>query len=107
MGEIVKITDSHLYKIEMVVAMTSFTSGFGAEKTATALDFVLDVLSGDHDLLVLDSKETRLELRTISDDDSESKCADCYEESDTWAEEAPSFRLCADCADVRAKEIDE
>lgn len=34
-------------------------------------------------------------------DDAEQKCADCLEQFEEWAEEAPQFRLCHECCAER------
>jgi len=41
--------------------------------------------------------------------EDETMCADCYtpEPRNGWAEEAPHFRLCYECANARGEDDDE
>jgi hypothetical protein len=58
----VEITDSHLYKVIMVVAIPNYSTTFGNEYTATALDVILNMVSNEPEITVLDVKETKLGL---------------------------------------------
>ena len=61
-GNAVEISDSHLYKVTMVVAIPNYSTSFGNEYTATALDVILNMISNEPEITVLDVKETKLGL---------------------------------------------
>ena len=61
-GNAVEISDSHLYKVIMVVAIPNHSTTFGNEYTATALDVILNMVSNEPEITVLDVKETKLGL---------------------------------------------
>jgi hypothetical protein len=58
----VEISDSHLYKVTMVVAIPNYSTTFGNEYTATALDVILNMISNEPEITVLDVQETKLGL---------------------------------------------
>lgn len=62
---VLKIHDSHLYKVTFVVAIPNFTSDMGSQQQATAMELLMDLLVHDPDITVLDVTESRLELREI------------------------------------------
>jgi hypothetical protein len=65
--ETVEISDSHLYKVTLVVAIPNYTSDMGAVQQATAVDLIMDFLSNDPEITVLDVSEKRLEVKEIEE----------------------------------------
>jgi hypothetical protein len=61
-GNPIEITDSHLYKVTLVVAIPNYSTTFGNEHHVTALDMILDIVGNEPEIAVLDSKETKLRL---------------------------------------------
>ena len=61
-GQAVVMNDAHLYKVEMIVSIPNYSVGFGNQHTITATDFILDILSNEVEITVLDVKETKLGL---------------------------------------------
>jgi hypothetical protein len=62
-GKAVLINDAHLYKVELVVSIPNYSCArYGNQHTITATDFILDVLSNEVEITVLDVKETKLGL---------------------------------------------
>jgi len=57
----IEITDSHLYRVTMVVAIPNYSTGLNNQHQATAIDFILESLTDDA-VTVLDVKETKLGL---------------------------------------------
>jgi hypothetical protein len=57
-----KELDSHLYKVTLVVAIPNYSPTFGDKYTVSALDVVLELLSHEAEITVLDSKEMKLRL---------------------------------------------
>jgi hypothetical protein len=60
-GNAVEISDSHLYKVTMVVAIPNYLIGLNNQHQATAIDFILEGLTDDA-VTVLDVQETKLGL---------------------------------------------
>ena len=58
----VEISDSHLYKITMVVAIPNYSTTFGNEHHITAMDFIFGSISNEPEITVLDIQETKLGL---------------------------------------------
>jgi len=61
-GNPIEITDSHLYRVTLVVAIPNYSTTFGNEHQVTALDMILDIVGNEPEIAVLDSKETKLRL---------------------------------------------
>jgi hypothetical protein len=61
-GEAVQISDAHLYRVSMIVSIPNYSVGFGNEQTMTALDLILDILSNECEITVIDVNETKLAL---------------------------------------------
>jgi hypothetical protein len=59
---IIALSDSHLYKVTLVVAIPNYSTTFGNEYSATALDMILESISHEPEIAVLDSRETKLVL---------------------------------------------
>ena len=60
-GNAVEISDSHLYRVTMVVAIPNYLTGLNNQHQATAIDFILEGLDDDA-VTVLDVQETKLGL---------------------------------------------
>jgi hypothetical protein len=58
----IEITDSHLYRVTLVVAIPNYSTTFGDEHHVSALDMILDIVGKEPEIAVLDSKETKLRL---------------------------------------------
>lgn len=61
----VEINDTHLYKVTLVIGIPNYTGDMGAEQSATGADLLLDLLSHDPEITVIDVSEKRLELREV------------------------------------------
>jgi len=61
----IDISDSHLYSVTLVVSIPNYSTTFGNEYNVTALDVILDMISNEPEMEVLDSKETKLGLVEI------------------------------------------
>lgn len=61
----IDISDSHLYKVTLVVALPNYSLTFGNEYNVTALDVILDIIGNEPEMEVLDSKEMKLGLVEI------------------------------------------
>lgn len=57
-----EISDSHLFKVTLVVAITKYSTTFGDEHDVTALDLIVEMISNDPEIAIIDMKETKLEL---------------------------------------------
>ena len=61
----IDISDSHLFSVTLVVALPNYSTTFGNEYNVTALDVILDMISNEPEIEVLDSKEMKLGLVEI------------------------------------------
>ena len=61
-GNAVEISDSYLYKVTMVVAIPNYSTTFGNEHNVTALDMIVEMISNEPEIAILDVKETKLRL---------------------------------------------
>ena len=59
---IIALSDSHLYKVTLVVAIPNYSTTFGNEYSATALDMIFESISHEPEIAVLDSHESKLAL---------------------------------------------
>ena len=61
----VEMNDSMLYKVTLVVAIPNYTFDMNAVQQSTAVDLVMEMLSHEPEITVLDVSEKRLELREV------------------------------------------
>ena len=60
------MNDSVIYKVTLVVAVPNYTGDFNAVQQMTAMDFMIDALSNNPEVTILDTAETRLELWKVT-----------------------------------------
>ena len=61
----IEISDSHLYKVTLVVAIPNYSTTFANEYNVSALDIILDIIGNEPEMEVLDAKEMKLGLVEI------------------------------------------
>lgn len=64
----IEMNDSHLYEVTLVLAIPNYTAGMGAVQQVSGADLVMEFLSNDPEITVLNVAEKRLVLVERNDD---------------------------------------